>query len=105
MRYHRLGAYDRDLTDRVRRKSPYPSTQDPKYPMALQQQAKELLTSDGPLFGLVSREWLVDTVATDASALSAPPHHGLERALNLATWLDRSRPEVRMSWRDGGCRG
>ncbi|HEX5404650.1 MAG TPA: asparagine synthase C-terminal domain-containing protein, partial [Pseudonocardiaceae bacterium] len=79
-------------------KSPYPSTQDPQYPVALQQQAKELLAeSDNQLFSLVDRNWLVDTVGTDATQLGFASRHGLERALNLATWLEMYRPELRTS--------
>jgi asparagine synthase (glutamine-hydrolysing) len=75
-------------------KSPYPSTQDPQYPVALQQQAKELLTGDHPVFALVQRDWLVDAVAAEPTLMI---RGGLERALNLATWLDIYRPEVRTS--------
>lgn len=79
-------------------KSPYPSTQDPQYPVALQQQAKELLTEpDNPVFGLIRRGWLADAVGTDAAAMTQLLRHGLERTLNLATWLDIYRPEVRTS--------
>jgi asparagine synthase (glutamine-hydrolysing) len=79
-------------------KSPYPSTQDPRYVIALQQQAKELLADhDNPAFAVIWRDWLADTVALDASALDQRTRHGLERALDLATWLDIYRPEVRTS--------
>jgi asparagine synthase (glutamine-hydrolysing) len=79
-------------------KSPYPQTQDPQYPMALQQQAKELLTEhDSPVFALINREWLVNAVAADASRVTMALRFGLERTLNLATWLDIYRPEVRTS--------
>ncbi len=79
-------------------KSPYPSTQDPQYPLALQQQAKELLTeTDSPVFALVQRDWLVDAVGRDATAIDQRTRHGLERALNLAVWLDIYRPQVRTS--------
>ena len=44
---------------RTRVKSPYPSTQDPAYAAALQQQAKEVLADpDHPVFALVDRAWL-----------------------------------------------
>jgi asparagine synthase (glutamine-hydrolysing) len=86
----------RSVAERV--KSPYPSTQDPQYPVALQQQGKELLTeADNPVFTMVNRDWLVDTVGLDPAQLGFAARHGLERALNLATWLDIYRPEVRTS--------
>jgi asparagine synthase (glutamine-hydrolysing) len=77
-------------------KSPYPSTQDPKYPMALQEQGRELLAEpNNPVFDLVQRSWLESAVNDDPSSLVT--RHGLERTLVLATWLDIYRPEVRMS--------
>lgn len=79
-------------------KSPYPSTQDPQYAVALQQQAKELLVSgDDTLFGMIRRDWLVNTSAMDPGSLGQAERHGLERALNLSAWLDIYRPEVRTS--------
>jgi asparagine synthase (glutamine-hydrolysing) len=79
-------------------KSPYPSTADPQYPVALQQQAKELLTeADSPVFALIRRDWLVDAVGRDATAITGLTRRGLERVLNLAVWLDIYRPEVRTS--------
>jgi asparagine synthase (glutamine-hydrolysing) len=86
----------RSVAERV--KSPYPSTQDPQYPVALQQQAKELLVgSDDTLFGLIRRDWLVNATALDPGAIGQAERHGLERALNLSAWLDIYRPEVRTS--------
>jgi asparagine synthase (glutamine-hydrolysing) len=77
-------------------KSPYPSTQDPKYPMALQDQARDLLASpNSQLFDLIQRDWLAAAVNEDPSSMAL--RHGLERALVLATWLDIYRPEVRLS--------
>jgi asparagine synthase (glutamine-hydrolysing) len=91
-----LDVLPKSVAERV--KSPYPSTQDPQYPVALQQQAKELLTEpDNPVFAMVGRDWLVDTVGLDAAQISFATRHGLERVLNLATWLDIYRPEVRTS--------
>ncbi|HKN99095.1 MAG TPA: asparagine synthase (glutamine-hydrolyzing) [Pseudonocardiaceae bacterium] len=77
-------------------KSPYPSTEDPKYPIALQQQARDLLAEpNNPLFDLIRRDWLAAAVNEDPS--SPVLRHGLERVLVLATWLDIYRPEVRLS--------
>jgi asparagine synthase (glutamine-hydrolysing) len=79
-------------------KSPYPSTQDPQYAVVLQQQAKELLADhDNPVFTLIWRNWLADAVATDPGAIDMRLRQGLERTLDVATWLDIHRPEVRTS--------
>jgi asparagine synthase (glutamine-hydrolysing) len=86
----------RSVAERV--KSPYPSTQDPQYVVALQQQAKELLADhDNPVFAIIWRNWLTEAVSLDPSKLDRRARQGMERALDLATWLDIYRPEVRTS--------
>ncbi|MFF3733135.1 asparagine synthase (glutamine-hydrolyzing) [Streptomyces sp. NPDC002476] len=79
-----------------RRKAAYPSTQDPYYAGALQQQAKELLRSRGhEVFALVDRAWLEGATGRDAGAMDKLTRLGLERTLDLAVWLDVYRPELR----------
>jgi asparagine synthase (glutamine-hydrolysing) len=86
----------KSVAERV--KSPYPSTQDPRYAVAVQQQAKELVADhDNPVFAIVRRDWLTDAVQLDATAIDRSSRNGMERALDLATWLDIYRPEVRTS--------
>ncbi|UQS23215.1 asparagine synthase (glutamine-hydrolyzing) [Amycolatopsis thermalba] len=85
----------RSVVDRV--KSPYPSTQDPGYAAALQQQAKEVLASPGdPVFELASREWATDAVGQDPAAMDSLTRHGLDRLLDLHHWFDIYRPELRV---------
>ncbi|WP_066956995.1 asparagine synthase (glutamine-hydrolyzing) [Streptomyces lushanensis] len=77
-----------------RRKSPYPSTQDPGYGAALQQQAKEVLADhDHPVFTLVDRVWLTDAVGRNVTMPSGD-RRGLERVLDLYHWFDLYQPEV-----------
>ncbi len=86
----------RSVVERV--KSPYPSTQDPKYPAMLQLQVKELLTEhDSPVFDVINREWLTSVVETESSDGMGLSRFALERALDMAAWLDIYRPEVRTS--------
>ena len=76
-------------------KSPYPSTQDPRYIDAIQQQAKELLGSaEEALFNLVDRDTLEQATRFDPAKLPQLARNGMERALDLATWLDIYRPDV-----------
>ncbi|MFF3946210.1 asparagine synthase (glutamine-hydrolyzing) [Streptomyces sp. NPDC001902] len=83
----------RSVYDRV--KSPYPSTQDPKYFVALQENAKDLLAKPThPVFDLVSRTWLEDAVRTDTPVSTHAARHGLERALDLALWMDLYSPTI-----------
>ncbi|GHD86016.1 asparagine synthase (glutamine-hydrolyzing) [Streptomyces naganishii] len=83
----------RSVYDRV--KSPYPSTQDPKYALALQDHAKELLARPGhPVFDLVDRERLSRAAHHDAPVSTQAARRGLEKALDLALWLDLYQPEL-----------
>ncbi|HYZ55722.1 MAG TPA: asparagine synthase (glutamine-hydrolyzing) [Streptosporangiaceae bacterium] len=78
-------------------KSPYPSTQDPEYTVKIQHNAREYLSSPGhPVFDIVSRDWLARAVAAEAQITQAS-RHGLERALDLALWLDMYKPVLKLS--------
>jgi asparagine synthase (glutamine-hydrolysing) len=80
-------------------KSPYPSTQDPKYPTMLQLQVKDLLHTekDNPVFDVVNREWLSTLVQSDPFTIDSMSRHALERSLDLAAWFEIYNPEVRTS--------
>jgi asparagine synthase (glutamine-hydrolysing) len=83
------------VVDRV--KSPYPSTQDPEYTVKLQNNAREYLSSpDHPVFDIVNRNWLGRAVAAEAQITQAS-RHSLERALDLALWLDMYKPLLKLS--------
>ncbi|MEV0319728.1 asparagine synthase (glutamine-hydrolyzing) [Streptomyces sp. NPDC050658] len=83
----------RSVYDRV--KSPYPSTQDPKYAVALQEHVKDLLAEPAhPVFGLVDRERVTRAAARDVPQITQASRRGLERTLDLALWLDLYRPEI-----------
>ncbi|MGV9279876.1 asparagine synthase (glutamine-hydrolyzing) [Streptomyces sp. NPDC003730] len=86
----------KSVYDRV--KSPYPSTQDPKYAAALQDQAKDLLTRTGhPVFDLVDPDRLRRAAERETPMSGQADRRGLERALDLALWLDLYRPELVLS--------
>jgi asparagine synthase (glutamine-hydrolysing) len=79
-------------------KSPYPSTQDVGYLVALQQQAKELVADpSNPVFEVISRDWVTETVGLDAAEVKWGRRFGLERALDMAVWLDLYRPTLNLS--------
>ncbi|MEV0183339.1 asparagine synthase (glutamine-hydrolyzing) [Streptomyces sp. NPDC050625] len=83
----------RSVYDRV--KSPYPSTQDPRYGLALQQQVKDLLARPGHrVFDLVDREKLHRAAHRDTPVSTQSARHGMEGALDLAMWLDLYTPEL-----------
>ncbi|MFK4803468.1 asparagine synthase-related protein [Streptomyces sp. MPA0124] len=83
--------------DRV--KSPYPSTQDPQYAAALQDQAKDLLTRTGhPVFDLVDPGRLRRAAERKAPMNSqADPGAAWNGPLDLALWLDLYQPELDLS--------
>ncbi|EST19930.1 asparagine synthase (glutamine-hydrolyzing) [Streptomyces roseochromogenus] len=86
----------RSVYDRV--KSPYPSTQDPQYARALQDQVKDLLSRPSHrVFDLIDRDRLRTAAEREAPISSQAERRGLERALDLAQWLDAYAPEVNLS--------
>ncbi|MGW0080884.1 asparagine synthase (glutamine-hydrolyzing) [Streptomyces sp. NPDC003393] len=83
----------RSVYDRV--KSPYPSTQDPKYALALQDHAKDLLARPGhPVFDLVDRERVREAADRETPVITQASRRGLEKTLDLALWLDLYQPEI-----------
>jgi asparagine synthase (glutamine-hydrolysing) len=86
----------KSVADRV--KAPYPSTQDPKYAAALQNNAKEILANPGhPVFEIVDRDWLARAVAADIPQITRALRTGLERTLDLALWMDMYSPTIKAS--------
>ncbi|MET8585652.1 asparagine synthase (glutamine-hydrolyzing) [Streptomyces collinus] len=86
----------RSVYERV--KSPYPSTQDPRYARALQDQARELLTRPSHrVFDLVDRERVRAAAEREAPVSTQVGRRGLERTLDLARWLDLYAPELVLS--------
>ncbi|MCP2170318.1 asparagine synthase (glutamine-hydrolyzing) [Goodfellowiella coeruleoviolacea] len=84
------------VVDRV--KSPYPSTQDPHYAAAIQQQLKELLANrDHQVFDLMDRAVLTELAELDPTSMPSLTRNSIDLALNMATWLDIYRPEMRLS--------
>ncbi|WP_405986094.1 asparagine synthase (glutamine-hydrolyzing) [Streptomyces sp. NBC_00872] len=79
--------------DRV--KSPYPSTQDPKYAIALQQQAKDLLADPShPVFEVLDPDLVRQAAERETPQITMASRRGLERTLDMALWLDIYRPEI-----------
>jgi asparagine synthase (glutamine-hydrolysing) len=77
-----------------RRKSPYPSTQDPGYALALQQQAKAVLAEqDHPVHTILDQDWLTTIVDQDVSRPS-DARRGIDRVLDLYHWIDLYSPEL-----------
>ncbi|MFR9793003.1 asparagine synthase (glutamine-hydrolyzing) [Streptomyces sp. MB22_4] len=83
----------RSVYDRV--KSPYPSTQDPRYATALREQVKDLLARPSHrVFDLVDRDRVRRAAEREAPVSGQAARRGLERTLDLAQWLDLYSPEL-----------
>ncbi|MGW4599139.1 asparagine synthase (glutamine-hydrolyzing) [Streptomyces sp. NPDC004457] len=83
----------RSVYERV--KSPYPSTQDPRYARALQEQTKDLLARPSHrVFDLVDRDRVRQAAEREAPVSTQAARRGLERTLDLAAWLDLYSPEL-----------
>jgi asparagine synthase (glutamine-hydrolysing) len=86
----------RSVYDRV--KSPYPSTQDPKYVARLRENIRELLTKPShQVFELVNRKGLKDAVTADTEQMKGSFRQGMERALDLALWIDMYSPTLTLA--------
>ncbi|MCW2568530.1 MAG: asnB [Mycobacterium sp.] len=85
----------RSVVERV--KSPYPSTQDPRYVAALQDQLRALAAADHEVFTLFDRQKVATATAADAAAVTTAQRAGFEKALDLATWLDLRHPVLKLS--------
>jgi asparagine synthase (glutamine-hydrolysing) len=84
------------VVDRV--KSPYPSTQDPKYAVKLQDNARQYLSNPShPVFDIVSNDWLAKAVKDETPQITQASRRGLERTLDLALWLDMYKPTLKLS--------
>ncbi|MFI5588886.1 asparagine synthase (glutamine-hydrolyzing) [Amycolatopsis sp. NPDC051758] len=79
-------------------KSPYPSTQDPGYAAALQQQTKEVLADPGhAVFGLVDKAWAHRVSEVDPATMNPAARVGLDRLLDLYHWIEMYSPELEIS--------
>ena len=86
-------ALPRSVYDRV--KSPYPSTQDPRYGDALRARVADVLAQPShPVFDLVDADSVRALVADSGPAIMQAQRRGLERTLDLALWLEMYRPEL-----------
>ncbi|WIY02525.1 asparagine synthase (glutamine-hydrolyzing) [Amycolatopsis mongoliensis] len=84
------------VRDRV--KSPYPSTQDPGYAAALQQQVKEVLAEPGhQVFGLVDKTWAHRVSEVDPATMDPAARVGLDRLLDLYHWIEMYSPTLELS--------
>ncbi|MGM3175587.1 asparagine synthase (glutamine-hydrolyzing) [Dickeya lacustris] len=76
-----------------RKKAPYPAIQNAHYSAVLQRQAAELVANTHHAArDLLNIDWLNKALHIDPTAMSREVRHGLERALDFATWIDLRKP-------------
>ncbi|MFI9387616.1 asparagine synthase (glutamine-hydrolyzing) [Kutzneria sp. NPDC052558] len=80
-----------------RRKSPYPSTQDPMYVEALREQVRQVLASPSdPVFDLFDRSRVVTATQAPTGQLLGPQRAMFEKLLDMVAWLDLRRPALKI---------
>ncbi|MDA3630063.1 asparagine synthase (glutamine-hydrolyzing) [Saccharopolyspora sp. WRP15-2] len=94
LRHATADALPKSVVDRV--KSPYPSTQDPKYAAALQAQVSDLVAAGSEALSLMNGPWLREALAKDPATIDTPTRFHFERALDLATWFDIHNPTIKL---------
>jgi asparagine synthase (glutamine-hydrolysing) len=84
----------RSVVERV--KSPYPSTRELAYTTALQAQVKDLLSSGSSAVDLLDRTTLARWASMDPVRMAAWQRHQMDKALDLAVWLEHQRPALKL---------
>jgi asparagine synthase (glutamine-hydrolysing) len=80
---------------RERPKSCYPTTPDLGYLRAIQRQGRALAAQPGHrVFDIVDRGWLLGATRQPPGSLNEIAREGINRALELAIWLDLYRPTI-----------
>jgi asparagine synthase (glutamine-hydrolysing) len=78
-----------------RTKAPYPTPQDPRYAAALRAQCAELLTKPGhAVFELIDIELMRVAAKAEIPQTDQASRRNVERALDLATWIDLYNPTI-----------
>ncbi|MGW3473242.1 asparagine synthase (glutamine-hydrolyzing) [Saccharopolyspora sp. NPDC000995] len=94
LRHASADTLPKTVVERV--KSPYPSTQDPKYAAVLQRQVADLVATGDPALSLLDEKWLREALAQDPTGIDQAARFTFERALDLSTWFDIHHPTVKL---------
>ncbi|MFR9730726.1 asparagine synthase (glutamine-hydrolyzing) [Saccharopolyspora sp. MS10] len=80
-----------------RKKSGYPGSFDPNYLTAIQSQAAELISSDHRVLEFYDVTQLKAATEADGRTITNQQRQGVERALDVATWLDQRNPTLKIA--------
>jgi asparagine synthase (glutamine-hydrolysing) len=79
-----------------REKSGYPSPHDPQYVSLLQNQVREVLSSNHTALDFYDRHLVRDAIQEDPQTVSNTQRCGMERLLDVAIWFDLWQPTVKV---------
>ncbi|PKW19622.1 asparagine synthase (glutamine-hydrolyzing) [Saccharopolyspora spinosa] len=94
LRHATADTLPKSVVERV--KSPYPSTQDPKYAAVLQRQVADLVAAGDPALSLLDEKWLREAMKQDPNGIDQAARFTFERALDLSTWFEIHHPTVKL---------
>ena len=80
-----------------RKKSGYPGSFDPDYLTAIQGQARDLVTGDHTALEFYDRDAVLAATTATVAGITNAQRSGLERFLDLATWLDLRKPTLKLT--------
>jgi asparagine synthase (glutamine-hydrolysing) len=92
LRHATANVLPRSVAERV--KSPYPSTQDPRYAKELQAQVRQLVADSHPGLALFSDQGVRAVLDTNPEQIDFAARHSMEYVLNAATWFDLYKPVI-----------
>lgn len=77
-----------------RRKSGYPGSHAPGYLRAIQDQVRERAAANHPVMDLYDKPAVLAAASATADAITPAQRFGIERFLDVATWLDLRNPKL-----------
>ena len=94
LRHAAADVLPKSVVERV--KSPYPSTQDPKYAAVLQKQVAQLVSDGDPALALCDQKWIDEAIKQDPAHIDTLARHTFERVLDMSVWFDIHHPTVKL---------
>jgi asparagine synthase (glutamine-hydrolysing) len=76
-----------------RKKSGYPGSHDPGYLAAIQAQARERAAANHPVMDFYDKPEVLAAASATADTITPAQRFGIERFLDIATWLDLRKPK------------
>ncbi|GAA1456017.1 asparagine synthase (glutamine-hydrolyzing) [Williamsia maris] len=79
-------------------KSPYPSTQDPRYAAALQEQLREVHADPhNAIFEIIDRAALGEVITAETASITGDVRTAMDRVLDIYHWIDIYAPDLQVA--------